>query len=85
MLQKAASLGIQALLLGRQPACEPHLTRRVQGASRYRGPCHHLASSPGGPDRRTEPLPPRQPPLTPLAPCLRGRVGRLTQLGPASR
>ena len=67
MLWKVASLGIQVLLLGRQPACEPHLTRRVQGAGPYRGPCHHPASSAGRSDRRTEPLPPRQLPPTPLA------------------
>lgn len=65
---------------GSLPA-SPTLTRRVQGAGRYRGPCHHPASSPGRSDRRTEPLPPRQPPPSPLAPCLRGRAAETDAAG----
>lgn len=58
-------------------AC-PHLHPHPPGPGgrRSRGPCH-----PGRPHCRTEPLPSRQPPPTPLAPCLRGRAAEADAAG----
>lgn len=59
----------------------PHPHLPSPGGRRYRGLCHHPASSPGRSDCRTEPLPSHQPPPTPLAPCLRGRAAETDAAG----